>query len=186
MMTWDDLMAYLAPRHEQLDLDTLLAWVETLKLKPGQFDACRHFAPEKYTRNLIWADERLEVLAMCWEPGQRTSIHNHGESFGIIYVLEGCLFSEAFHRLDRGETPGKARVEATRFEIARPGQVLVSQTGDIHRIGNAPGHADRSVSLHFYARPLNRIETFSESGEVAEVVFPYHAAPLSPPEAYAS
>ncbi len=33
--------------------------------------------PQHYTRNLIDKTELYELLAICWEPGMRSSIHNH-------------------------------------------------------------------------------------------------------------
>ena len=36
-----------------------------------------HWSPSFYTRNLIYKDERFEMLAICWEAGQQSTIHNH-------------------------------------------------------------------------------------------------------------
>src|SRR5437879_13472911 len=35
------------------------------------------FDPMHYTRNLVYECPRFELLALCWEPGQKSAIHNH-------------------------------------------------------------------------------------------------------------
>ncbi len=32
-----------------------------------------------YTRNLIYKDERFELMALCWDKGQVSRIHNHAD-----------------------------------------------------------------------------------------------------------
>jgi Cysteine dioxygenase type I len=36
-----------------------------------------YFSAERYTRNLIQATSLYELIALCWEVGQRSTIHNH-------------------------------------------------------------------------------------------------------------
>ncbi|MCA1608451.1 MAG: hypothetical protein LC730_03200, partial [Acidobacteria bacterium] len=36
-----------------------------------------YWSDRNYTRNLIYKDERFELMAVCWEPGQVSRIHNH-------------------------------------------------------------------------------------------------------------
>src|SRR5215203_2106434 len=38
-----------------------------------------HWSPNFYTLNLIYKDDRFEMLAVCWEKGQVSRIHNHSE-----------------------------------------------------------------------------------------------------------
>ena len=36
-----------------------------------------HWSPTFYTRNLIYKDERFELMVICWDKGQVSRVHNH-------------------------------------------------------------------------------------------------------------
>jgi hypothetical protein len=36
-----------------------------------------HYCPFKYARNLIAANDKFELMTICWKEGQITPIHNH-------------------------------------------------------------------------------------------------------------
>ena len=38
-----------------------------------------HWSHDFYTRNLIYKDDRFEMMAICWEKGQVSRIHNHSD-----------------------------------------------------------------------------------------------------------
>ncbi|CAL1548838.1 unnamed protein product, partial [Lymnaea stagnalis] len=44
-----------------------------------------------YTRNLIYKGERFEVMAICWEKGQVSRIHNHWDQKCWMMVTTGKL-----------------------------------------------------------------------------------------------
>eukprot|EP01061_Rhynchopus_euleeides_P012290 TRINITY_DN21944_c0_g1_i1.p1 TRINITY_DN21944_c0_g1~~TRINITY_DN21944_c0_g1_i1.p1 ORF type:complete len:251 (+),score=114.56 TRINITY_DN21944_c0_g1_i1:45-797(+) len=45
--------------------------------------------PKKYTRNLMFHNECMDVILMCWPPGCASSIHDHDESSCWAYCIEG-------------------------------------------------------------------------------------------------
>src|SRR6266581_1328577 len=57
------------------------------------------FSEKRYARNLVYKDRRFEIMIMCWNAGQRSSIHDHAGSLGGIKILQGelteCLFGRA-------------------------------------------------------------------------------------------
>jgi len=52
--------------------------------------------PSFYTRNLIYKDARFEMLAICWEAGQQSTIHDHAEQKCWMTVPVGRLKGQNF------------------------------------------------------------------------------------------
>ena len=49
-----------------------------------------------YTRNLIYKDDRFEMMAICWERGQASRIHNHSDQKCWMTVPVGKLRGQNF------------------------------------------------------------------------------------------
>ena len=41
-------------------------------------------------------NEFVEMLVLCWKPGQRTPIHDHNGSHGAVFIHEGVLWETTF------------------------------------------------------------------------------------------
>jgi predicted metal-dependent enzyme (double-stranded beta helix superfamily) len=82
-------------------------------------------------------------------------VHGHGESHGVTCVLEGTL-TELEYRLAPG---GQVRKGERRTHGV--GSVFHEQPHTIHHVEHA-GRV-RSVSLHLYAPPLQRMELYDGS-----------------------
>lgn len=111
------------------------------------------FAPDRYRRCRIGLEAGWEVVLCCWLPGQRTPLHGHGASMGVVRVLAGTL-CEARFVFDRGDlVPGPIRSLSA-------GGVLQEGRQVIHVISNEA--AEPAVSLHLYCPPLGN----DDGGEV--------------------
>lgn len=136
-------------------LDELNAWLR--EVQPCRTELRTHlgFKPETYARHRVFINEHVELLVLCWRPGQRTPIHDHNGSYGTVRVLEGVMWETIF-RLD-GE-------RGLVYETAREwtgGQVTEgADVPDIHQIGNPDISGQDLISLHAYAPPLTSINTF--------------------------
>src|SRR4051812_48831913 len=70
-----------------------------------------------YTRNLIFKDERFEVMAICWEKGQVSRVHNHSEQKCWMTVPVGKLRGQNFRVLEIDENAGLCKLaETNRFD----------------------------------------------------------------------
>src|SRR3989338_6481897 len=56
---------------------TVLLEIGRTVLDPGSLESYLFFRRSHYTRNLIHRDDLFEVVAIGWEPGQASAIHNH-------------------------------------------------------------------------------------------------------------
>ena len=56
---------------------------------------------QHYTRNLIDKTPLYELIAICWEVGQASSVHNHRDQNCWMAVPIGRLLVENFHVVDQ-------------------------------------------------------------------------------------
>ena len=116
-----------------------------------------HWSPSFYTRNLIYKDERFEMLAICWEAGQRSTIHNHAEQKCWMTVPIGRLKGQNFGVVDMDESRNYCKlVETDTFELADCLSAKVELEQPIHHILNLPEYSERAVSVHIYSKPFDK------------------------------
>lgn len=160
-LDWKEFLAEakaLGP--EGLTEDRLFDLVSRLEIDSSLLAPYIAFSDDGYARNVLHRDDSFEAICLCWKPGQGTPVHNHGRSYGVVYVYEGALVVTGFKRVDDGAEPGRADLEPCTQAICAAGSLVMDRVGSIHRLGN-PAHATkRVVSLHFYAGPLDVMELF--------------------------
>ena len=89
--------------------------VEAESLSPYLF-----FSPTTYTRNLVFKNELFEVLALCWEVGQVSRIHDHHDQQYWMAVTTGRLKNQNYRVLDRDPEKLTCRIEPTRTFLITP------------------------------------------------------------------
>ncbi len=76
-----------------------------------------------YTRNLIYKDERFELMVLCWEKGQVSRVHNHSEQRCWMTVPLGKLRGQNFSIQEIDEEKdfvNKRKPTVSSFPIALP------------------------------------------------------------------
>ena len=129
-----------------------------------------HWSPNFYTRNLIYKDERFEMMAICWEEGQISRIHNHADQRCWMMVAVGKLRGQNFRAVEFDEEKGLCRLEETdTFDLSDCLAAKVELEEPIHQVLNLPEFKSRAVSLHIYSKPFdsclaycNQTHTFNE------------------------
>lgn len=142
-------------------------WFENINIPTDLYVKNVEFDDVNYKRNVMYRDENLEILMLCWKPGQVTPVHDHPDHGCLVRVLEGEMFESMFHLgvnydkgghkekqhyYDNGYPDGSLRVMKQRR--LGPGAVSFLE-GDrgVHRLQNSS--PDRpALSLHMYAPPL--------------------------------
>jgi cysteine dioxygenase len=116
-----------------------------------------HWSPNFYTRNLIYRDERFEMMAICWEEGQKSVVHNHAGQNCWMTVPVGKLLGQNFavEQIDESKSFCKL-VETDTFELSNCLTAKVELEQPIHQILNLPEFGQRAVSVHIYSRPIER------------------------------
>jgi cysteine dioxygenase len=116
-----------------------------------------HWSADHYTRNLIYKDDRFEMLAVCWESGQHSQVHNHADQKCWMTVPIGRLKGQNFavETIDEIEKQCKLR-ETDSFELSDCLAAKVELEEPIHQILNLPEYGERAVSIHIYSKPFDR------------------------------
>ena len=141
-----------------------------LLLDPRTLQPYLHFAPRRYTRNLIYRDEIFELIALCWEPHSQSPIHNHSGQLCWLSIQRGALRLENFKSLD-GPGPGDGIRLVPNGGLTRATEgALDLQQGEnaIHRVSNP--FDDRAVSLHVYSRPYDTCIAYDPPSQTARVM----------------
>ncbi|PYX76951.1 MAG: hypothetical protein DMG78_00280 [Acidobacteria bacterium] len=108
---------------------------------------------QHYTRNLIDRTPLYEFMAICWEVGQASSVHNHRDQNCWMAVPLGRLQVENFHLVDQDLAAGHSRLEPLNTVVINPREFN-----------------QRAVSLHVYSRPFDTCVVYSpEQGTCGEI-----------------
>jgi len=125
--------------------------VDELSLRPYMF-----FSKSHYTRNLIFKNSLFELLAICWEIGQVSRIHNHHNQNCWMAVPLGRLRIQNFRVIEQEERTGYCRLEPTdAFDIHKSMPTSVDPAEPVHQVLNLPEFNERALSLHIYSRPYD-------------------------------
>ena len=110
-----------------------------------------------YTRNLIFKNERFEMMAICWNKGQVSKIHNHADQMCWMTVPIGKLRGQNFRAVETDEAKGFCKLEETnQFNLSDCLAAKVELEEPIHQILNLPEFDEPAVSLHIYSKPFNK------------------------------
>ncbi len=137
------------------NLEEIKQWFSALLLRQRDYEPYRVFTPRKYARNLIARSSFAELLMLCWRSGQRTPIHDHGGSVGVILMVEGLLTETMYEHAPEGH------VRPYNTYRWGPGGVTGADVPDIHQLLNLQPEKRDMVTLHCYAPPLSVLNTYS-------------------------
>jgi len=153
--------------------DRMLEFMLETRVDRQSLDPYVHFRPDMYTRNLVYRDDQLELMAVCWQPGQRTVIHTHNGQLGWMGVEQGALAVVNYKWLGCNAADnqnvagldclgGATELDLDRLEVQEcfPGGPVntVDKVQTIHQVvvqGREP-----VVSLHVYSRPIDSCIAF--------------------------
>jgi len=130
-----------------------------------------HWDRQHYTRNLIDHTPLYELMAICWEVGQASSVHNHRDQNCWMAVPIGRLQVENFHLVHQDLASGHCQLEPlniVEMNISHP--CAVNPADPVHRVVNPREFNQRAVSLHVYSRPFDTCVVYSpEQGTCGEI-----------------
>lgn len=116
-----------------------------------------YWSDKFYTRNLIYKDARFEMMAICWERGQVSRIHNHSDQMCWMTVPVGKLHGKNFRTVEIDRERGFCKLEETdTFNLSDCLTAKVELEQPIHQILNLPEFESRAVSLHIYSKPYDK------------------------------
>jgi cysteine dioxygenase len=134
-----------------------------------------HWSDKFYTRNLIYKDERFELMAICWAKGQASRIHNHSDQMCWMTVPVGKLQGQNFRVVEMIESQGYCKLEKTdNFSLMDCLAAKVELEEPIHQILNLAEYNEPAVSIHIYSKPFDTCLSYcDETDRFAEVSLNY-------------
>src|SRR5271163_4881231 len=124
--------------------------VQFLKSTPVASDTLTPYLTwdrQHYTRNLIDKTPLYELVAICWEVGQASSIHNHREQNCWMAVPVGRLLVENYRTISQDLAAGTCELATSETVEMNPRQpCAVDPLEPVHRVYNPREFNQRAVS----------------------------------------
>lgn len=156
-------------------IETIHHFLQDTPVSPESLEPYLLWDRQHYTRNLIDKTPLYELIAICWEVGQASSVHNHKDQNCWMAVPIGRLQVENYHLVQQDLEAGCCKLEPTNIvemNISQP--CAVDPADPVHRVLNPREFNARAVSLHVYSRPFDTCVVYSpEQGTCGEISLHY-------------
>lgn len=117
---------------------------------------------QHYTRNLVHKTELYELLAICWDIGMKSSIHNHKDQNCWMAAPVGKLEVHNYKVLKESLATQYCDIVPTDTVAITPANpVAVDPLNPVHDVRNLREWNQRAVSLHLYSRPFDSCVVYS-------------------------
>jgi cysteine dioxygenase len=156
--------------------DQILAFLQSNTIVPESIEPYLTWDRQHYTRNLIDKTPLYELIAICWEIGQASSVHNHRDQNCWMVVPIGRLLVGNYHLVSQDLDRGQCQLEPTNTVEMNPTHPCAVDPNDpVHRVYNPRDFNCRAVSLHIYSRPFDSCIVYSpEQGTCGEIKLHYN------------
>jgi len=156
--------------------DQLVQFLESMPVAPDTLASYLTWDRQHYTRNLIDKTPLYELIAICWEVGQASSVHNHRDQNCWMAVPIGRLLVENYHVISQKLEEGTCDLQtAETLEMNPAHPCAVDPLEPVHRVYNPREFNQRAVSLHICSRPFDTCVVYSpEQGTCGEIKLRYN------------
>eukprot|EP00397_Hematodinium_sp_SG-2012_P008150 GEMP01008205.1.p1 GENE.GEMP01008205.1~~GEMP01008205.1.p1 ORF type:complete len:390 (+),score=69.44 GEMP01008205.1:79-1248(+) len=174
------LKKHVRGRHDEHDVAAVATEVGRWFPRRLEYEQYIHWDENdstKYTRNLIFANEHMDVLLMCWPPHCESSIHCHSDSSCWVVLVEGEVteVQYAMPVFDRQFLEAPAGTVGRCAKLKKLGEAKLDVNGvttafaandiGLHKVVNGTDHP--ALTLHIYAPGLRSMKIFKECGSVS-------------------
>ena len=164
-----ELRKFAAPVFTQID--HVIRFLQSTPVASDTLTPYLTWDRQHYTRNLIDKTPLYELVAICWEVGQASSIHNHREQNCWMAVPAGRLRVENYRTISQNLAAGTCELETADTVEMNPLQpCAVDPLEPVHRVYNPREFNQRAVSLHVYSRPFDTCVVYSQEQRTCGVI----------------
>src|ERR1700690_1178947 len=143
-----DFVAKLRKFHEPdfTAIDQIVHFLESTPVASETLKPYLTWDHQHYTRNLIDKTSLYELVAICWEVGQTSSVHNHREQNCWMAVPIGRLQAENFHVISQRRDEGISQLKlADTVEIIPSHPFYFDPRETFHRVVNLSKFNQRTM-----------------------------------------
>ena len=150
-----------AIREDEFTDEGVLDYLRRNPVDPESLDAYLYFSAEHYTRNLIQHTSLFDLIAICWDIGQKSAIHNHRDQRCWMAIAHGRVQVQNFRLICKDPATRYCElVPADHYIIDSDRPAEVDPKEPIHLVANPSSFESRAVTLHIYSRPFNTCEVY--------------------------
>ena len=157
------------------ETESIRSFLQNMPVNADSLSTYLTWDRQHYTRNLIDKTPLYELVAICWEIGQASSVHNHRDQNCWMAAPIGRLQVENFRVVHQDLEAGRCQLEAAdtvEMNVTHP--CAVDPLEPVHRVLNPRHFNQRAVSLHVYSRPFDTCVVYSpEQGTCGEIRLHY-------------
>jgi cysteine dioxygenase len=156
--------------------DQIVGFLQRMPVAPDSLAPYLTWDRQHYTRNLIDKTPLYELIAICWEVGQASSVHNHRDQNCWMAVPIGRLLVENYRVVSQNLDEGTCQLEpADTLELNPMHPCAVNPLEPVHSVYNPREFGQRAVSLHVYSRPFDTCVVYSpDQGTCGEIQLHYN------------
>ena len=177
LLTVDDFVHGLRKlrEHDFTKIEGTLEYLRASRIDPESLQPYLFWNAQHYTRNLIDKTELYELLAICWEAGMKSSIHNHKGQNCWMAAPIGQLAVQNYRVIAEDLAAHSCHIVPTDVLYITPEDpVAVDPLNPVHDVRNPREWNQRAVSLHVYSRPFDSCVVYSvEQGACGEIGLQY-------------
>lgn len=143
--------------------DDMMRVLRENRVAPAELARHVIWADDRYTRRLVYRDDRFQLILLGWGVGQVTPVHDHAGQRCWMMVESGRLQINDFCWKPDAGAPDLLHEEVVG---GAPGEVYIDSCACVHEIANPERWNEPAVSLHVYSRPFSQCGVYCrESGE---------------------
>lgn len=152
---------------DKVNVEHIQMLMENYKSESVDWHEYAKFDPHKYTRNLVsLGNGKYNLMILCWNESQGSSIHDHSNSHCFMKVLNGSVKESLFSWPETKKSQLKL-LEEKEYNVNEV--AYINDSVGIHQVEN-PSHTDGAVTLHLYCPPFDSCASFDEnSGKKRQV-----------------
>ena len=176
MLAIDDWVKQLCAIPEaEFSIRRVFDFTAQKSIQPETLSPYLFYATSHYTRNLIYKCKLFEVMAICWNIGQVSRIHNHRDQNCWMSAPIGRLRVQNFRVNERDAALGTCHILPTDiYDMDAAHPAYVNPLEPVHQVLNLPEFNQRAVSIHIYSKPFDTCEVYQrEKGTYADVPLHY-------------
>jgi cysteine dioxygenase len=165
-ITFAQLIERLQSQSAPPSLEVINSWLASVAITQTDLQPYLGFKEGNYWRHRVCRNDSVEMLIICWRPGQKTPIHDHNGSHGVVRVQQGLMWETIFtYDEQRGLCYKSARE-------CPAGEVTGADVPDIHQLGNPDVSGQDLITVHVYAPPLGVLKTYKVGSATIDIYTP--------------
>ena len=153
-ISFSELIQQLTSQSEPPSLEQINSWLSSVAIADVDLEPYIGFKEGNYWRHRVCRNQAVEMLVICWRPGQKTPIHDHNGSHGVVRVHKGLMYETIFaFDSDKGLCHDTGR-------DCPVGTLTGADVPDIHQLGNPELSGQDLITIHVYSPPLGVLKTY--------------------------